>query len=141
MSPVPAVPSPSAPPYAAALTITGGAWHSLVARGSMVPLVQRETFIGRLESNDVVLVDPGASRLHAVIRWGPQGYTVEDLGSTNGTLLGGLTAARMPAVAFTAPSPQAAALPSSGARCCTTCAAPQRPGARFCASCVTPVRP
>jgi len=45
--------------------------------------------IGRSRDCDVVLDDAGISRRHADIRPGPDGWTVEDLGSTNGVLLNG----------------------------------------------------
>jgi RsiW-degrading membrane proteinase PrsW (M82 family) len=45
--------------------------------------------IGRMEGNDVVLSDPLVSRHHAVIRWTPSGYEIEDLGSANGTIIDG----------------------------------------------------
>ncbi|HSZ06798.1 MAG TPA: DUF3662 and FHA domain-containing protein [Solirubrobacteraceae bacterium] len=45
--------------------------------------------IGRSRDCDVVLDDAGVSRRHAAIRPGPDGWTVEDLGSTNGVLVNG----------------------------------------------------
>jgi hypothetical protein len=45
--------------------------------------------IGRSHDCDVVLDDVGVSRRHANIRPGPDGWTVEDLGSTNGVLVNG----------------------------------------------------
>ena len=38
---------------------------------------------------DVVLSDPEVSRRHAVVAEGPDGFTIEDLGSTNGTSVNG----------------------------------------------------
>jgi RsiW-degrading membrane proteinase PrsW (M82 family) len=38
-----------------------------------------------MEGNDVIFNDPLVSRYHAVIRWTPVGYEIEDLGSANGT--------------------------------------------------------
>ena len=46
--------------------------------------------IGRAEECDLVLRDPGISRLHAEIRQEESGFYVVDLGSTNGTALNGL---------------------------------------------------
>jgi pSer/pThr/pTyr-binding forkhead associated (FHA) protein len=43
--------------------------------------------IGRSRDCDVVLGDAGISRHHAQIRPGPGGWTIEDLGSTNGVLV------------------------------------------------------
>jgi len=45
--------------------------------------------IGRGRDCDVVLEDAGISRRHAEIRPGPAGWTVADLGSTNGVLVNG----------------------------------------------------
>jgi hypothetical protein len=47
--------------------------------------------IGRSRDCEVVLDDAGISRRHADIRPGPDGWTVEDLGSTNGVLVNGRT--------------------------------------------------
>lgn len=45
--------------------------------------------IGRSESSDVTIDDPNVSRKHAQIFRADNGFVVEDLGSTNGTMLGG----------------------------------------------------
>jgi Protein of unknown function (DUF3662)/Inner membrane component of T3SS, cytoplasmic domain len=45
--------------------------------------------VGRSRDCDIVLGDAGISRHHAQIRPGPGGWTVEDLGSTNGVLVNG----------------------------------------------------
>src|ERR1700677_2324879 len=45
--------------------------------------------IGRSRDCDIVLDDVGISRRHAEIRPGQDGWTVEDLGSTNGVLVNG----------------------------------------------------
>jgi hypothetical protein len=45
--------------------------------------------IGRSRDCEIVLEDAGVSRHHAAIRPGPDGWTVEDLGSTNGVLVNG----------------------------------------------------
>lgn len=52
--------------------------------------------IGRDLSNDIVLPDPEVSRWHLQLQRQGNGYTVRDLGSTNGTVLNGvrLTAPR-----------------------------------------------
>ncbi len=45
--------------------------------------------IGRSADNDVVVSDPNMSRRHARLSRSEGGFVVEDLGSTNGTMLGG----------------------------------------------------
>jgi len=45
--------------------------------------------IGRSRECDVVLDDTGVSRKHAELRPGPQGWTLADLGSTNGMRVNG----------------------------------------------------
>jgi pSer/pThr/pTyr-binding forkhead associated (FHA) protein len=43
--------------------------------------------IGRAVDNQLVIHDPKASSHHAEIRPGGQGYSITDLGSTNGTFV------------------------------------------------------
>jgi len=45
--------------------------------------------VGRSQENDIVINDPNVSRRHARISRADGGFVVEDLGSTNGTLLDG----------------------------------------------------
>jgi FHA domain-containing protein len=45
--------------------------------------------IGRSQENDIVISDPNVSRKHARLSRADNGFVVEDLGSTNGTLLDG----------------------------------------------------
>ena len=77
------------PPYPALLTVAGTGWRSPLAHNGAVPLDRSVVHIGRMETNDLILVDPLASRHHAVIRWAPTGYEVDDLGSANGTFVSG----------------------------------------------------
>ena len=56
-----------------------------------VPLSSPNVTIGRLADCDVVLKDKGASRKHAQLRLRDGGWTITDLGSTNGTRLNGQT--------------------------------------------------
>ena len=63
----------------------------IVVDGKTYPLEGRGPWgVGRSEDNDVVISDPSVSRQHARLsRSDRSGYVVEDLGSTNGTLLDG----------------------------------------------------
>src|ERR1700690_619684 len=47
------------------------------------------TILGREAGVDIVINDPECSRRHVSITSLPEGYLIEDLGSTNGTLLNG----------------------------------------------------
>ena len=43
--------------------------------------------VGRAQDSDIVLQEQGISRLHARLQRGAQGWTITDLGSTNGTFV------------------------------------------------------
>jgi len=66
----------------------------LVARsgptaGTVYPLESQEMHIGRDLNNDIVINDPEVSRRHARLFLQGSTYVLEDLGSTNGTLVNG----------------------------------------------------
>jgi hypothetical protein len=62
----------------------------LVMGGESQPLEGRGPWtVGRSEDNDIVIPDPNVSRRHARLSRADNGFVVEDLGSTNGTLLDG----------------------------------------------------
>jgi hypothetical protein len=62
----------------------------LVLEDRTYPLEGRGPWgIGRSEDNDIVIADSSVSRRHARISRADNGFVVEDLGSTNGTLLDG----------------------------------------------------
>ena len=52
--------------------------------------------IGRGATNDVILRDARASRVHARLEWGVQGCTLVDLDSANGTRVNGQVVQRVP---------------------------------------------
>ena len=62
----------------------------LVLDGESFPLEGRGPWtIGRSQECDIVVSDPNVSRQHARLSRSDNGFMVEDLGSTNGTLLDG----------------------------------------------------
>jgi pSer/pThr/pTyr-binding forkhead associated (FHA) protein len=56
-------------------------------KGEKVELGAQRTTIGRKPTNTVVIDDPVSSSYHCEIVRGLNGYTIRDLGSTNGTLV------------------------------------------------------
>ena len=56
--------------------------------GAVWPLKPSNT-LGAEAGNDLVLADPLVSGRHARLRWDGVGWWLEDLGSTNGTLVNG----------------------------------------------------
>ncbi|WP_404386381.1 FHA domain-containing protein [Knoellia locipacati] len=56
--------------------------------GTSLPLREAGILIGRSPESALVLEDDFASGRHARIYKGPEGWVVEDLGSTNGTFIG-----------------------------------------------------
>jgi hypothetical protein len=57
--------------------------------GKVFPLVKGEVIIGRDLNNEIVINDPEISRRHARLYVQGNTYVLEDLGSTNGTFVGG----------------------------------------------------
>jgi Inner membrane component of T3SS, cytoplasmic domain len=57
--------------------------------GRIYPLSHNTIFIGRADDADVNISDPSVSARHARLINGSQGFEIEDLGSTNGTLVEG----------------------------------------------------
>lgn len=47
--------------------------------------------IGRDLTNDIVIQDPEISRFHLALRWSDAGYEIQDLSSTNGTMVNGVS--------------------------------------------------
>ncbi len=74
-------PEPAAPPRAESVVLM---WD-----GREIDVEGQTTVIGRSSECDVVLGDPNVSRRHAEIRRMGRGYSLVDLGSTNGTEVNG----------------------------------------------------
>jgi hypothetical protein len=55
--------------------------------GEQFPLERTQTTVGRTPDCDIFLDDVTVSRRHAIVARGAGGFTVEDLGSLNGTFL------------------------------------------------------
>ena len=61
----------------------------MLPSGQRIALGDRPVTIGRMSECTVPLNDQNVSRRHAEIRPGPGAYVVNDLGSTNGTMVNG----------------------------------------------------
>ncbi len=55
----------------------------------ILPLVLKETLIGRIDSNHLVLDDPLVSRVHARVVLSDGAVEIEDCGSSRGTKVNG----------------------------------------------------
>lgn len=64
----------------ALLTVKGSEKHDLI-------LGERQVYIGRRDSNDLVLDDDGTSRVHAYISYERHRHVLRDAGSLNGTFV------------------------------------------------------
>ncbi len=61
----------------------------LLVAGRRLLVAPAGAVIGRSRDCDIVLEDAGISRRHANVRAGGEGWTIEDLGSTNGVRVNG----------------------------------------------------
>ncbi|MBJ8347145.1 FHA domain-containing protein [Antrihabitans sp. YC2-6] len=60
------------------------------------PIPADSLTVGRSPDNDIVVRDVLVSRRHAVVHGGPSGLEIDDLGSVNGTFVGGARVSRAP---------------------------------------------
>ncbi|MEP6480170.1 MAG: DUF3662 and FHA domain-containing protein, partial [Rhodoglobus sp.] len=64
--------------------------------GKRYPITKSRTIIGRGSEADITVDDTGTSRKHVEILWDGQRAQVNDLGSTNGSLLNGAPVSKAP---------------------------------------------
>ena len=57
--------------------------------GKVYPIMKQDIIIGRDPNSDILINDAEVSRHHASIKLQPEGYVIEDFGSTNGTVING----------------------------------------------------
>ena len=89
----------AAPPAAGAdVPVPQGAWIRVLRgfyEGLELPVDRAWWVVGRGRGADAVLAEPTISRAHVAIGFQPEeGFFVQDLGSTNGTMLNGVRTQR-----------------------------------------------
>lgn len=72
------------PPHGAVATVLSGFYEGLE-----VAIDRERIVIGRGRKADLALAEATISRAHAAIGFDAEGFFVEDLGSTNGTMVNG----------------------------------------------------
>ncbi len=80
----PAAETHTRPPSGASATVLSGFYEGLE-----VVLDRERLVIGRGRKADLALAEATISRAHAVVGFDGSGFFVEDLGSTNGTMVNG----------------------------------------------------
>jgi hypothetical protein len=97
--------------------------------------------IGRETDNDLSIRSPQVSRHHAVIEPAGTGYTVVDLGSTNGTIVNGKSIAGptpiQPGDTLVLYDTQLTVVGEGAPDRCPQCGTPVQPGRNFCTECGT----
>ena len=101
-------PAPAPAPKAKPVKPKKGTARTLVVtagglQGTTVTLTQTPVTLGRADDSTLVLTDDYASTRHARLVPVEDGWQLEDLGSTNGTYLGGVKVSRPTAVRIGVP--------------------------------------
>ena len=72
-------------------------WNPVLdVAGKRYPIVKSRTVIGRGSDADITVDDTGISRKHVEVLWDGERAQVNDLGSTNGSLLNGVRVTKAP---------------------------------------------
>jgi hypothetical protein len=82
--------TPAPPAPTASRAPAAGRAVLILPDGREIGVGDRPVVMGRMPGCEVVLADPNVSRHHAEVRGSGSGWTVTDLGSTNGTKVNGV---------------------------------------------------
>jgi pSer/pThr/pTyr-binding forkhead associated (FHA) protein len=84
-------------PVVTSSAVTPSVSYLVRGSGEKIRLSEKAVVIGRQTECDLVIQDSNVSRKHAEVRIMPEGATITDLGSTNGTKVNGvkITASRV----------------------------------------------
>jgi pSer/pThr/pTyr-binding forkhead associated (FHA) protein len=81
--------APLNPAWGLTVPSCGVSTYQLKFRGTRVPIRRGETVLGRSPYSSIVVSNSLASRQHCAIRLGPDGLSIVDLNSANGTAVNG----------------------------------------------------
>lgn len=148
-----AAPAQEAPPPPAPAPVpqTPSAWHLRCTAGPMKGasfLLQAPAVLGRDPTVDIPVEDLSVSRRHAKLHPTPEGFLLEDLGSSNGTWIGEARVAApvllrdgdtftLGVCAFQLARDREGPAPETPPATCPRCRIPLEPGWKFCGGCGT----
>ena len=89
LTPAPPAQSPAMQQTVSETAMVLSTAHLVLSSGQVIPVPARGLRIGRMEDNDLVIDGVKVSRYHAVVVELAQGFAINDLRSTNGTIVGG----------------------------------------------------
>ena len=89
LTPAPVAPSPAMQQTVSETAMVLSSAQLVLSSGKAIPVPARGLRIGRMADNDLVIDGVKVSRYHAVVVELAQGFAINDLRSTNGTLVGG----------------------------------------------------